>query len=318
MDELSGQLRIVEHELERCNHVLPIGVGLLPFVSKLEKALPVLEKFKPAVVWLFAANDFDDYKTWSARVREVTPRSKVWIQVGSVFAAVAVAKSCRPDVLVIQGIDAGGHGFEKGASIISLLPEVADTLAKHGFGDIPLVASGGIVDGRGAAAALALGAQGVVMGTRFLAAKETIIHPGYRTAVLAATDGGQSTVRAKIFDELRGPNIWPVLYDGRGLVTESYNDHAAGVDIAQIRSLHADALKSEHAGFGESRRATVWAGTGVGLVNRVQPAEDIVTEVRNGAFAALDRMKAKVIRIKAAVWSRIDSSGTASPRVIIQ
>lgn len=105
-----------------------------------------------------------------------------------------------------------GHGFEKGAGIISLLPEVADALATEGYGNIPLVTAGGIVDGRGAAAALTLGAQGVVMGTRFLSATEANIHPKWRDAVLATSDGGQNTVRAKLFDELRGPNMWPERY----------------------------------------------------------------------------------------------------------
>ena len=75
-------------------------------------------------------------------------------------AARHVAGTTKPDVLCIQGADAGGHGFERGAGIISLVPEVFDTLAREGFSHIPLVASGGIVDGRGVAAALTLGALG--------------------------------------------------------------------------------------------------------------------------------------------------------------
>lgn len=278
-----------------CKRTLPVGVGLLPFVLKIENVLPLVSKYHPAVVWLFAAKQMDDYTTWSAQIRQACPDSKVWIQVGSVSAALEIAKFARPDVLVLQGIDAGGHGFEKGASIVSLLPEAVDTLAANGFGSIPLVAAGGIVDGRGAAAALVLGAQGVVMGTRFLAASETAVpHLKYRAAVLAAVDGGQSTVRAKIFDELTGPNIWPVLYDGRGLVTESYTDHAGGIHIEKIRQLHADALKREDAGFGSSNRATVWAGTGVGLVNKVEGAANIVNEVREGVKRALENTTARL------------------------
>ena len=109
--------------------------------------------------------------------------------------------------------NAGGHGFEKGAGIVSLVPEVHDALARDGFSHIPLVASSGIVDARGVAAALALGAQGVVMGTRFLASEEVIVHPMYQAAVLQAQDGGQVTTRSKLFDELNGPNIWPAAYD---------------------------------------------------------------------------------------------------------
>lgn len=195
-----------------------------------------------------------------------------------------------------QGIDAGGHGYERGAGIISLLPEVLDALSEDGTDHIPLVAAGGIADGRAAAAALMLGAQGIVMGTRFLSASETNIHPEYRRTVLAAQDGGQCTVRSKLFDELRGPNVWPELYDGRSFRQQSFEDHAEGVPIDEIRKRHSGAIKDESRGFAQnlSGRAAAWAGTGVGLVRREESAEDIVKSVRSGIIAALDAAKARM------------------------
>lgn len=180
-------------------------------------------------------------------------------------------------------------------AVISLLPEVSDALAAAGH-SCPLVAAGGISDGRAAAAALTLGAQGVVMGTRFLSAPETNVHPQYRAAVIAARDGGQATVRAKLFDELRGPNMWPGPYDGRSIRTESFSDHEAGVAIEEIRKRHAEATKSEGAGYGVDGkgRAAMWAGTGVGLVKREQPAATIVEEVREGVAAAMQAVKASL------------------------
>ena len=239
---------------------------MLPFITKLEEAIPVFQRFAPAVIWLFGANELHDYTTWAQRVRAATPKSMIWIQVGSVEAALTVAENVRPDAMCVQGSDAGGHGFEKGAGIISLLPEIADALAEHGHQDIHLVAAGGIADGRSAAAAFALGAEGVVLGTRFLAASETNVHPRYRDAVLAASDGGQSTIKCKLFDELKGPNPWPGAYDGRGIVTESWSDHVNGVGLDDIRARYADAVKGESAGYGSDGkgRAAMWAGTGVG------------------------------------------------------
>lgn len=239
---------------------------MLPFVTKLNEALPIFKRFRPAVVWLFGAPTLADYATWAERIRAASPHSMIWIQVGSVEAALTVARTVRPDVMCTQGSDAGGHGFEKGAGVISLLPEVADALIANGLSGIHLVAAGGVVDGRGAAAAFALGAEGVVLGTRFLSAPETNVHPSYRNAVLAARDGSQSTTRCKLFDELKGPNIWPEAYDGRGIIMESWNDHLQGVDIEEIRSRHAEAVKTDDAGFGSNGkgRAAMWAGTGVG------------------------------------------------------
>lgn len=218
------------------------------------------------MIWLFGAQELSDYAAWAERIRTASPHSMIWIQVGSVEAAITVARDVKPACICVQGSDAGGHGFEKGAGIVSLVPEIADALAEKGFGDVHLVAAGGIADGRSAAAALALGAEGVVLGTRFLSASETNIHPTYREAILAASDGGQSTTRCKLFDELKGPNIWPEAYDGRGIVMESWEDHLNGVGIEEIRARHAEAVEGEHKGYGSrgKGRAAMWAGTGVG------------------------------------------------------
>lgn len=287
LSTMDAELASVEKACGRHNGLLPIGVGFLPFINKLPEVLDLVSRHKPAVVWLFATEKLEDYAIWAVKMREANPEGMVWVQVGSVAAAIQVAKEARPDVLCIQGLDAGGHGFEKGAGIISLLPEVHDALSSAGLGHIPLVAAGGIVDGRGAAAALALGAEGVVLGTRFLAAHETNVHPLYQDAVIAAGDGGQTTVRAKLFDELKGPNPWPGEYDGRSIVSESWTDHTAGVGIEEIRRLHQAAAEDRgKAGFGlhGGGRAAMWAGTGVGLVREKQGAGEIVEEVRRGSW----------------------------------
>jgi nitronate monooxygenase len=287
MDNARRQLRIASDAL--ANHpslasssTLPIGIGFLPFITKLEGVIALIEEFKPAVVWLFAAKELDDYAQWATALHKASPESQIWVQVGSVAAALHVARTAKPDVLCLQGADAGGHGYEKGAGIISLVPEACDTLAREGFGHIPLVASGGIVDGRGVSAALVLGAQGVVMGTRFLASKEVIVHPVYQAAVLEAKDGGQVTTRSKLFDQLRGPNPWPLMYDGRSLMIQSHKDHVEGVSLEDIQKSHNEALGKEDKGFGTGLkgRAAIWAGTGVGMVNEVKGASEIVEGVR--------------------------------------
>lgn len=297
MQELRAEIDIVVETLKDSRvtsapGTLPIGVGFLPFVTRMDEVLAVIEKYKPAVVWLFVPKELDEYEEWVAAVRQVSPGSKVWIQLGSVAAALHVAKTAKPDVLCLQGADAGGHGFEKGASIVSLLPETLDTFAAEGLSHIPFVASGGIADGRGVAAALTLGAQGVVMGTRFLASKEVKVHPVYQAAVLEARDGGQVTTRSKLFDQLRGPNIWPELYDGRGLVAQSHKDFASGMSLEDIQRLHNEAVGAEDKGYktGLQGRAAIWAGTGVGLVKEVKNASDIVEKVRKEARGVLLRV----------------------------
>lgn len=295
--ELSlAKAKLSSSGLTTSNETLPCGVGFLLFISDLEIAVKLVGTYKPAAVWFFAAVANDDYKTWTEKMRVVSPQSKIWIQNGSVSSALEIARACHPDVLVMQGSDAGGHGYEKGAGVISLVPETISALENAGLENIKVVASGGIADGRGAAAALALGAEGAVMGTRFLAAEETLMPaPEYREAVLRTTDGAQHTVRDKLFDNLRGPNIWPVEYDGRSIVVDSYTDFKAGTDIAEIRRLTKEAQGKKDKGFSAVKgqgRAAIWAGTGVGLVTKVQSAREIVEEVRRDAVKALERVKA--------------------------
>ncbi|KAH8667510.1 putative Nitronate monooxygenase [Tricladium varicosporioides] len=270
--------------------LMPIGVGYLLFASKLDDAVEIVKKHKPAVVWFACPKVNKDFETWTKAVRGASEKSKIWIQVASVSVALEVAKSCSPDILIMQGSDAGGHGPCPGAGIVSLVPETRDALNEAGLGEVGIFAAGGIVDGRGAAAALACGANGVVMGTRFLASTEVDVPAeDYRTVVLSAKDGGVSTARATVFDELAGKSFWPGQYDGRAVAGASYRDSVGGVEIQVIRKRYAEAVKESHKGFGGEERAPVWAGSGVGLVNEVKGAGEIVQEVRDTAKVCLEK-----------------------------
>jgi len=199
---------------------------------------------------------------------------------------IEVARRCRPDVLVLQGADAGGHGLRRSASIISLLPECVDAMEKEWFRGIPVIAAGGIVDGRGVAAALMLGASGVSMGTRFLASMEANISQGYREDVIKATDGGVSTARTDLYDRLRGTTGWPEYYDGRAVVNVSFFDYERGMADGENKKLYEEASRMGDEGWGEKGRMTTYAGTGVGLVRRVMPAGLIVWELLSGVKTA--------------------------------
>ena len=168
-----------------------------------------------------------------------------------------------------------------------LLPEVKDALDKEGVRHLKFVAAGGIIDGRGVAAALALGAEGVCLGTRFLAAHEATITDGYRNEVVRASDGGLTTVKTKVYDQLRGTILWPQRYNGRGIINQSLRDHEAGMPFEDNKKMYDEAMKIGDAGWGLSGRITTYAGTGVGLVKQVMSAGDIVKEVQAEAQAVL-------------------------------
>lgn len=290
--KLEEQLKKARHHLKDHDHykktgMLPLSVGFLMYIGNLEKLLPLIKEYKPAVVWLFAAVALDDYTTWGAALREASPQTKLWMQTGSVKNALYLAQAAKPDALVIQGHDAGGHGYEVCAGIVSLLPEVIDAFQKTpGLKHVPLLAAGGIADGRGVAAALALGAAGVVMGTRFLGAPEAKVHAQYRDKVISTSDGGQLTVKTKVFDEYNGPNEWPHRFDSRGLVTPTYLEHADAVELAKLKDLYGEGVIMSPEQMGK-KYAVLWMGTSVGLVRKMQPAREIVEEVRAGAKKAL-------------------------------
>ena len=268
--------------------VLPIGVGFQNWGSDLQLALAAIERFPPAAVWFFAPKQLSDLLPWAKEIRAVTGgKTKVWVQVGTVAEALEVAKTSKPDVLVLQGVDAGGHGLESRASIVSLVPEVADALRRDGI-QIPLIAAGGISDGRGAAAALALGAAGVALGTRFLACEEAKITKGYQNEVLRVHDGGVSTVMTKIYDVVRGIYGWPSAYGGRGVANRSYLDALHGMTDEENQELYKEAMKQGDAGWGPEGRMTTYAGTGVGLINHVLSAEDIIKHMQEEAVLVLD------------------------------
>lgn len=289
LQELSKELETTKEALaDLTTQTLPIGLGVIVFGSPIEAWMTLFVKYKPAVAWLSFASA-DELQAWTEGIRCSSPHTRVWIQLGSVRAAVEVARACRPDALVLQGADAGGHGHEDGASIISLIPEVADKLFELGF-DIPLIAAGGIVDGRGCAAALSLGASGVVMGTRFLAAEETAIPAVYFDAILEASDGGQATARSRVFDEIWGPNFWPKSYDGRCLRNKVYEKYKAGIDIKKIRSWLSMAMKVPAAeNLDIKDMGSIWAGTGVGLVKKQDTAANIIQEIREDTRKHLTR-----------------------------
>jgi len=274
---------------------LPIGVGFLIFAAKLEDAVAVMTQNHPAAIWLSCPFESHDFAVWTKAMRTASPESHIWIQIASVAAAVEVAQLCAPDVLVLQAADAGGHGRSPGAGLVSLIPEARDALDTAGFSKIPVVGAGGVSDGRGVAAALACGADGVLMGTAFLASREVDLPAKeYQEAVLEAVDGGVSTLRATIFDELRAKSIWPTSYDGRALASPSYKDHLNGVELDELRKRYAASIMGSDKGFGGERRAVIWAGSGVGLLKEVKAAGDIVRELRETSKAALDRAYSKL------------------------
>ena len=296
MSDLSSHLDDAASQLESAglhtpNGALAVGVGFINWGADLAAALPVVARFKPAAVWFFAPASVGSLAEWTREVRRACPETRVWVQVGGVQEAEEVVREVRPDVLVVQGTDAGGHGRARGAGLVSLLPEVCDAVDAmvQDEAERPvIVAAGGIVEARGVCAALALGASGVVMGTRFLAANEAVVPKGYQMEVIRARDGGQTTVRTKVWDNARGTTGWAEAYNGRGIINMTYTDAMSGMTDDENKRLYEADMQKGDEGWGTHARLCTYAGCGVGLIKEVKGAGEIVREVREGARKTME------------------------------
>ena len=263
--------------------VLPVGVGFQIWNGDLEVSASTISQTPPAAVWLFAPrNGQPDVDVWTKRLREASPETQIWLQIGTLREALdAVRSASPPAVLVVQGAEAGGHGrTSDGIGFITLLPEIADATRSSG---IPLIAAGGVADGRGVVAALGVGAAGVAMGTRFLAAREARISKGYQDEVVRATDGGANTVRTHLYNHLRGTFGWPEQFSPRTIINRSWEEQQAGAAFEDIKKHHDDAVSKGDAAWGPGGYTATYAGANIGLIKSVEAAGKIVEGARQEA-----------------------------------
>jgi nitronate monooxygenase len=187
------------------------------------------------------------------------------------------AREAGAEIIVAQGTEAGGHGADR--STLPLVPAVVDAVTPT-----PVLAAGGIVDGRGLAAALMLGAHGALMGTRFYAATEALGHERAKEYMVAAR--GSDTQRTRVFDVVR-QYAWPQPYTGRAIRNpfmerwDGREDDLGAVLDEEISSFQ-EAVRD-----GDFDTAMIWAGEGVDLISDVAPAGELVGRIGAEAEARL-------------------------------
>jgi nitronate monooxygenase len=231
---------------------------------------------KPRAIML----SFGDPRPFASRIKEAGALLICQIQTR---ADAEIAIDAAADIIVAQGAEAGGHG-EKRATL-TLVPEVADMLAARAPETL-LCAAGGIADGRGLAAALMLGADGVVVGTRLWASNEALIHDNLKQAALSAS--GDDTVRQTVTDIVRGFD-WPERFNIR-VMRNAYVDRWLGQE-PQLRSV-ADIEKLRYVRASDEGDATTVApivGEGIGLIRSIEPAQAIIGRMVLQAEVALRR-----------------------------
>jgi len=249
----------------------PWGIGFLSWALASETLNQALE-LGPSAVML----SFGDPRPFAPAVR--ASEAKLILQVVDMDEA-RVAIDVGADIIVAQGSEAGGHGGTR--ATLPFVPAVVDLVSPT-----PVLAAGGIADGRGLAAALSLGAAGALVGTRFNACEEALVDP---EVVKAMLDGhGEDTERSGVFDIARGV-AWPARYTGRTIRNEFLNHwRSREVDLAADSAAREEYRHAEESG--DMRVVPVWAGEAIDLITESLSAADVVRIMASDSEDALRRI----------------------------
>lgn len=230
------------------------GVNIMLLSPYADEVAELVIEEKIPVVTTGAGNPAKYMKAWKEAGIKVIP----------VVASVAMGRLMEragADAVIAEGTEAGGHIGEIGT--MALVPQVADALR------IPVIAAGGIADGRGFAAAMILGASGVQMGTRFLVAHECNIHPNYKEKVLAGKDISTIVTARRAGHPVRSLKT--------AFSREYYRDEAA-LDDSILEERARGSLRRA-VQEGDEKSGSFLAGQSCGLVTRAQSAAEIIEEV---------------------------------------
>ncbi|WP_028933240.1 NAD(P)H-dependent flavin oxidoreductase [Pseudonocardia spinosispora] len=249
---LERELAIVTARTSR-----PWGVGFLAWAVEVSTVEWVLDQ-GPAAVML----SFGDPGPFAARVHAAG--IPLIIQVTDLDEA-RRAVDLGADLLVAQGAESGGHGGRR--STLTLVPAVVDLVAP-----VPVLAAGGIADGRGVAAALVLGAVGALLGTRFQASHEALVDAEIVKAIVGGL--GADTERSRVLDVARDSG-WPARYTAR-VVTNSFLDTWRGREQELERDVDTRRAYREAAARGDLAVVSVWASEAIDLITEVASATELV------------------------------------------
>jgi NAD(P)H-dependent flavin oxidoreductase YrpB (nitropropane dioxygenase family) len=259
----------------------PFGVNFLLFMAR-EPAIDAALNAHPPVFSAAWARADQDLRALFGRAQEAG--SQVMYMAGTVPEALR-AKAAGAEVIVAQGTEGGGHvGW---MASMAVLPMIVDAVAPT-----PVLAAGGIADGRGLAAALALGAQGALLGTRFLATEESPLHPHFKQAVLDSD--GHDTVLTEIPDIARA-DIWP------GAMARSRRNafiaRWAGREWElRARQPEVAAALERARETGDADNAALLIGQDAGLIHDIPPAGELVERMVAEAEALLKDRLPKLVR----------------------
>ena len=253
----------------------PVGCGFITWSLKKQPQLldRVLSR-NPRAIFL----SFGDPQPFAARIKEAGAMLICQVQTRR---DAEHAIDCGADIVVAQGSEAGGHGERR--ATMTLVPEVADLIAAKSPATL-LCAAGGIADGRGLAAALMLGADGVLVGSRLWASSEANVSPRMHAAALAAT--GDDTIRSQVMDLARKLD-WPSRYTAR-VLRNAYIERWHGREAELLAVADEEAAKYRQAwAEGDPDGSNTFIGEAAGLIPAIEPAAVLIERMVSEAEACV-------------------------------
>jgi len=247
----------------------PWGVGLITWSIEPD-VLELALSYRPDAFIL----SFGDPRPHVPAIRKAGCRLICQVQD---LAQAKLAAAAGADLIVAEGNEAGGHSGTRGT--FPFVPAVVDAVAP-----LPVVAAGGIADGRGLAAALALGAQGALLGTRFYASTEALGHARAKARLVAGA--GDDTVRTRVFDVVRG-YPWPREFPGRALRNTFVERWQGREDDLITRLENEQSAYQNAARSGDTDVAVVWAGEAIDLITSIESAAALVSRISSEAEAQI-------------------------------
>ena len=241
----------------------PFGVNIMLMNPEADEIAKVIVDEGVKVVTTGAGNPAKYMEMWKAAGVKVIP----------VVASVALAKLMeRGGAVVAEGTESGGHIGS--TTTMALVPQVADAVS------IPVIAAGGIADGRGFAAAFMLGAEGVQLGTRFVVATESIVHEKYKAMLIKAKD---------IDSAVTGLSTGHPVRSIRNKMTKEYLKlEKEGADFMELEKMTLGSLRKAVV-EGDVINGTVMAGQIAGLVKKEQPCKEIIDEIMSEGMELLNK-----------------------------
>ena len=258
----SATADIVKKEIDNCRRLTdkPFGVNVMLMSPNADEVIDLIIEEKPAGITTGAGNP----AKYMDRLKEAG------IKVIPVVPTVALAQRMEKlgaDAVIAEGTEAGGHIGE--LTTMVLVPQVAEAL------NIPVIAAGGVADGRGIAASFALGAEGVQIGTRFICAEECNIHQNYKDAVLKAKDR-DAVVTGR-------PTGHPVRTLKNKLAKKYLKMEKEGASPEELEKLGAGALRLAVV-EGDKDGGSFMAGQSAAMVREIKPCKEIVEEISKQAL----------------------------------